>query len=146
KWLTGSTMGIEDMAAVAGQFSTDGAVKGGVGAMNNLRNAAGQRILHALDPSLPVDDKLMATWKERYNELRYLRALGRMPDPQSEDLVLPSDAFPISGPGSTIDTDNFARKMAADIQGRFGRTGFAYEDGHVAPIDQTTPKPGSGYV
>lgn len=146
KWIDGSTMGIEDMSAAQSQFPTDGAVRGGVAAMNNLRNAAGQRILHALDPSLPVNEKLMATWKERYNELRYFRALGNMPEPQSEDLVLPPTAFPNAGPGSTIDTDNFARKMSADIQNRFGRQGFSHEDGHVAPIDKTTPAQGSGHV
>jgi Anthrax toxin LF subunit len=119
KWMTGVTLGMEDMAYAEELFPDDPNVKAGVAAFNSLQRAAGRTFLlpklqqmrakkenarwiaanknnpfAALsepdEPDPVVPDK---AWTERYADLRRFRALGNMPDEQDEDLVLPPEAF-----------------------------------------------------
>lgn len=144
KWMHGSTLGIEDMASAATAFPEDKAAQAGANAYAGLQDAAARAIQNRF--RYGKDGQAPAAWRERYNELRYFRALGRMPDPQDEDLMLPTQAFPTSGAGSTVDTGGDARSLAEDTERRFGRAGFVQEGGHVAPVDQTKGAGSKGKV
>ncbi len=138
KWLTGVTLGIEDMADAAAQFPDDAGVKAGVKARNQLEVHAANRIKHARfgkgDPT---------GWQARYSQLRFFRAIGNTADVNEvrERLVLPSGAFPKWGDGSEADLRSEVQRVARAAEATFGRTGFVLEEGHVSPVDQTKGGP-----
>ena len=93
------------MADAVSQFPDDPAVKAGVGEFNKLKSAAAtqiQRRWRENKGTLPANLAPNTTWNERYNQLRYFRAIGRMPNATTspETLMLPDTAFPVSGAGS----------------------------------------------
>ena len=135
KWDKGSTLGIEDMAEASTQFPDAPEVKAGVAARNKLEAGAARTILSAMREGKNYTPD--AGWRERYNQLRYFRAVGRTPDPTNslEALVLPPDAFPISGPGSDSEERKSAVALGKSMEENFTRTGFVQEDGHVSPVD-----------
>ena len=138
KWLSGCTLGIEDMAEAEAQFPDDGAVKGGVAAKKQLETNAANRIKQFL---FKKGDG--TGWQERYAQLRYFRAIGRTADVNeiSERLLLPDSAFPKWGPGSEADVRSEVQRIAREAEAAFGRTGFVKEDGHVSPVDQSKSGP-----
>ena len=138
KWLSGCTLGIEDMAEAEAQFPDDGAVKGGVAAKRQLETNAANRIKQVL---FKKGDG--TGWQERYAQLRYFRAIGRTADVNeiSERLLLPDSAFPKWGPGSEADVRSEVQRIAREAEAAFGRTGFVKEDGHVSPVDQSKSGP-----
>ena len=144
KWDKGSTLGIEDMADAAAEFPNAPEVKAGVAAKNKLEVGAARTILSAMrnGKNYTAD----AGWRERYNQLRYFRAVSHMPDPSKslEALVLPDEAFPISGPGSDTAERASAISLGKSMEQNFTRTGFVQEDGHVSPVDasRTGSQPG----
>jgi len=145
KWDKGSTLGIEEMADASAEYPDAPEVKAGVAAKNKLEAGAARTILSALRNGKSYTPD--AGWRERYDQLRYFRAVYRMPDPSTslETLVLPSEAFPISGPGSEITERKEAVALGKSIEQSFTRTGFLREDGHVSPVDasRAAAKPGS---
>lgn len=137
KWMSGSTLGIEDMAEASDMYPDNPAVKAGVSAMNTLRTGAAKTIQSAFRHGKNYTPD--AGWHERYNQLRYFRALGRMPNASSslETLVVPPEAFPQSGPGSDSEAKESAIALGKEMEAGFTRTGFIQEDGHVSPVDAT---------
>lgn len=157
KWLHGTTLMAEDMAEAAGEFPDNPVVQAGIKVRNDLQTAAATTLQRA------VRDKLLAKpytgpkatvtppgeaaqdagayWKTRAGLLRQFRHLARLPDQQDTDLLFEADAFPVSGPGSGVDTTKEASRYALDLEGRFKRTGFVAEDGNVVPVDQTVARP-----
>jgi hypothetical protein len=152
KWANGATLGIEDMADAPPEFANDGAVKAGVGALNALKQGAAKTILsgiRAKQSGGAVPFQSDAVWHERYNQLRYFRAVGNgMPDAakSAETLVLPQEAFPSSGPGSEMDAKESAVKLGKQMEANFGRTGFLMEDGHLSPVDASKTSKTGGSV
>ena len=154
KWRNGSTLGIEDMGyAPAGEHAS-GAVKAGKGALDELKSNAASRIALAWKQKKgTVDSELSAAmtqradkWHQRYELLRFFRAIANMPDQQHRNLLMPDEAFPSSGPGSAEDTRELARQLAREIENGFGRTGFVEEGGHLTPVDATHAPIESGRV
>ncbi len=150
KWLTGVTLGIEDMAEAEKQFPDDGSVKAGVSAMNTLKENAATAIQAAVRNRKNLKSggtgniaKASAGWVERYNQLRYFRAVGRTSDVNEirERLLLPTSAFPSWGSGSDADVRSEVQKLAREAEQAFGRSGFIKDGDHVSPVDQTTGGP-----
>jgi len=142
KWINGVTLGIEDMADAVNQFPDDPAVKAGVGEFNKLKTAAATQIQRRWRDNkgkLPANLAPNTTWNERYNQLRYFRAIGRMPNATTspETLILPDTAFPVSGAGSGTESAKEVVAFGKEMEAKFTRTGFVSEDGHVSPVDQT---------
>lgn len=117
KWISGSTLGIEDMAEAAELFPDDKTVQAGVRALAGVRASAARAIQRNLrrkraegamdyfvesgdltrsdaDAHLTVFPQKDEGWSKRMAELKPMRALGNMPDDQGADLVLPEEAFP----------------------------------------------------
>ena len=146
KWRNGSTLGIEDMGAAAAEFRTSGVVKAGSNAMDKLRKNAENRLLLALkkrkgELDSELDDEIIkrsGEWTKRYELLRFFRAIANTPEEQHKNLILPREAFPKGGLGSSEDTRGLARKLATEVEASFGRTGFVDDDGHVTPVDATS--------
>lgn len=138
KWLSGSTLGIEDMAEAESQFPNDSAVKVGVAAKKQLETNAANRI-----KQFRFQKGDGSGWQERYAQLRYFRAIGNTSDVNeiSERLLLPDGAFPKWGPGSEADVRSEVQRIGREAENAFGRTGFVQEDGHVSPVDQTKGGP-----
>lgn len=150
KWISGSTLGIEDMAAAEEQFPNDGAVKAGVGAMNQLKSNAATAIQAAfrnrkdkLGGGSGNVAKASAGWQERYNQLRYFRAVGNTADVNEirDRLLLPGTAFPSWGSGSDADIRSDVQRIAREAEKSFGRTGFVKDGDSVSPVDQTKGGP-----
>ncbi len=150
KWISGVTLGIEDMAAAEEQFPDDSAVKGGVAAMNALKANAATAIQAAwrnrkdrLAGGKGNVAKASGGWVERYNQLRYFRAVGRTADVNEirERLLLPANAFPAWGTGSEADVRSDVQRIAREAEKAFGRTGFVKDGDHVSPVDQTKGGP-----
>lgn len=146
KWDKGSTLGIEDMADASAQFPDAPEVKAGVAAKNKLEAGAARTILSAMKDGKNYTSD--AAWRERFNQLRYFRAVSRMPDPSNslEALVLPPEAFPISGPGSDREERKSAVALGKSMEASFTRTGFVQEDGHVSPVDASRVSAQAGSV
>jgi|GEM_PF-4799068 len=146
KWNKGATLGIEDMADACTQFPDDPAVKAGVAAKGKLEAGAARTILSAMRNGKNYTPD--AGWHERYGQLRYFRAVGRMPDPSNslEELVLPPEAFPMSGPGSDREERKAAVLLGKSMEEKFTRTGFVMEDGHVSPVDESKGSKQGGSV
>ncbi len=139
KWLSGTTLGIEDMADAADQFPDDGSVKAGVGAVNKLKKSV---LLELLSRKNKERFKSDGVWNERYAQLRYFRAMGKMPNERDapETLILPPEAFPPYGEGSKVDLSGDVRKLGEEIETNFKRQGFLKEDGHLSPVDSSKPQ------
>ena len=145
KWRSGSTLGIEDMGAAAAEGQKSGIVKAGTDALGELKKNAASRIAVAwkkhkgsLDESFELElSKRLGQWKQRYEMLRFFRALANTPEQQNRNLILPDEAFPKSGAGSAEDTRELARQLALETEEAFGRVGFVEEDGHLTPVDAT---------
>jgi len=146
KWLTGITLGIEDMADAADQFGDDGAVKAGVASMKKLKESAAKTILNGLKAN-KGGGKFQSDgyWKERFTQLRYFRAMAKMPSPTSspETLILPPTAFPAYGEGSKADMTGEVAKLGKQVEDNFKRQGFIKEDGHISPVDSSRPGGGN---
>jgi hypothetical protein len=145
KWLTGITLGIEDMADAADQFGDDGAVKAGVASMKKLKDSAAKTILNGLKANKSGGKfESDGYWKERFTQLRYFRAMAKMPSPTSspETLILPPIAFPAYGEGSKADMSGEVAKLGKQVEDNFKRQGFIKEEGHISPVDSS--KPGGG--
>jgi hypothetical protein len=150
KWLSGVTLGIEDMAEAEKQFPDDSAVKGGVAAMNALKSNAATAIQAAWRNKQDLKKggtgniaKASGGWVERYNQLRYFRAVGRTADVNEirERLLLPASAFPSWGAGSDADVRSDVQRLAREAEKDFGRTGFVQDGDHVSPVDQSKGGP-----
>ncbi|MFT5528281.1 MAG: hypothetical protein ACI9HK_006270 [Pirellulaceae bacterium] len=146
KWRSGSTLGIDDMGSAAAEGHSSGVVTAGTNAMKALQSNAASRIALAwkkkkggLDAEFGEEViKRSGEWKKRYELLRFFRAIANTPEEQHKNLILPDEAFPKGGSGSSEDTRELARKMAAEVEASFGRTGFVDDDGHVTPVDATS--------
>ncbi len=138
KWISGSTLGIEDMAEAAAQFPDDAAVKGGVAAKQQLETNAANRI-----KQFRFQKGDGSGWQERYAQLRYFRAIANTADVNeiSDRLLLPDSAFPKWGAGSEADVRSEVQRIGREAEASFGRTGFVQEDGHVSPVDQSKTGP-----
>jgi hypothetical protein len=134
KWLSGVTLGIEDMAEAAAEFPDDPGVKGGMKAMDALKKSVLGHLSGQGDGT---------AWQARLAQLRFFRAIGRTPDVVQvpDRLMLPDSALPAFGPGSDADTRAEAQRVAREAERSFGRTGFIREGGHVSPVDQTRSGP-----
>ena len=117
KWLSGSTLGTEDMAGAAELFPDDKTVQAGVAALASLKSSAAtaiqrnfrrNRAREALqsfvkdgdieqrdaDAHLKVFPARDESWSKRQAELKPMRALKNAELDHGTDLVLPVEAFP----------------------------------------------------
>ncbi len=148
KWVSGSTLGIEDMADAHSEFPNDPMVQAGKQAREKLEKMAALRILQAWRdrpaqlgqvPSNPAPRLDTSGWAERYKQLRHFRVIARASemDDVTHCVILPNDAFPRWGAGSSADMREQARQMSREAETNFGRTGFTSEGGSVSPIDES---------
>ena len=151
KWLHGVTLGVEDMAAAADQFPDDKGVKAGVAEMKKLEESVAvklQRLRRGKTGTASTGLAPDTHWNDRCKQLRYFRAIGRMPDATQspETLMLPTSAFPSSGPGSGTESLKEVTAMGKEMETKFGRTGFVQEDGHVSLVDRSVGGSSKGRV
>jgi hypothetical protein len=151
KWLHGFTLMNEDLAEAPAEFQHLKDVKEAVVAVDKVKNAAATRIQNAWrnrqyqrenqnNPfALLAEPEAVPAWDERYAQLRYLRALSRIPEDQKEDLVLPKEAFPVVEPKVS---PGVASAFSKEQEESLERRGFTWDDDdHVVPIDASYAVP-----
>lgn len=152
KWISGTTLGVEDMAHAPSEFVSDR--KMGQAAVEEVSNnkfiaflskradtiASGKhrKLGEALQRIAKRHDGNVQSAYQRYYMLWLFRAMSNIAESEKADILLSAEAFP---PGSARWQDDMARKAMATIESTFGRQGFANSDGHAVPIDGSSTSP-----
>lgn len=148
KWKDGVTLNAEDMANAPEKYADQGIVKAGKAALLELKKSALSEILQKNNKKYgsKFNEADGLAWATRYVQIKQFRHAWKIPDKQEENIILPPSAFPKSGPGSTGDRYERAKAYGTEIESKFGRTGFVFEDGHVAAVDASRAPASGGRV
>jgi hypothetical protein len=134
KWITGTTLGAEDLAFARDLFPKDPLVQSQLATVTRRRGTSmGTQGSHTA----------------HYGKLAFLRLVASIPEPRGRDLCLAQGYFQTTittsgvlhwvkvGPGEWKTLDEITRKYSKEVEAGFGRAGFIMSGGHPSPIDMT---------